>query len=283
MTSTKIIFEDSEKIVHEVLGDPQEIPDWIFFGGTQLGKCLLEVDADGNYKKSTMYHGIRLDIPENKAFVIKVKHPVVLNEAYSFQFEPNKTNVLSCYDKERWEIPLSKITNRFPNLNQVTELKEHGKKYAVPGLIFDTAKLDDQFEMHKDAVVQLVLEQLQDYKVFGYLERESTYQWHVGVPDYNNTKFWIAFRMLWNVIKDNVSTLAKDIVQVQDSGSFAHNIESSRIVLTQVIQPLCVAHNITRLAEKHNLAYNLYAQQQWISIELSKLVRKSFVKAFENE
>ena len=280
---TKIIFEDNEKIVYEVLEDPPGVPEWIFFGGSQLGHCLLEQDSDLNYKKSSMYHGIRLDLPENKAFVIKVKNPIIPNEAYAFSFEPNKTNVLSCYDKERWEISCSKITNRFPDLNQVDRLKEYGKKYAIPALVFDTVDVDTQFEKYKDLACNLVLEQLQDLKVLGVLERESTYQWHVGMLDYTDAKSWISIRLLWTKIKESLPSLSNSLVQIQDAESFAHNIESSRIVLKRVVEPFCVAHNITRLAEKHNIAYNLHAQQQWMSIELSKLVRKSFVKAFENE
>jgi hypothetical protein len=283
MQPTKIIFEDEEKIVHEVLGDQQAVPEWILFGGDQVGKCMLKQDATGNYTKTNMYHGLQLDQVENKIFIIKVKHPIRPNEAYGISFEGTKTNILSCYNEGQWEISLSQTLGRYPNLNQIPELKAYGKKYAIPGLIFNTATVKDQFETYKQSATLTLLAQLQDPQVLGFLERESIFQWHVGMLDYNDLKSWISIRLLWDKIKENLPSLSNSLVQAQDAESFAHNIESSRMVLTQVIKPLCVAHNITRLAEKHNIAYNLQAQQQWMSIELSKLVRKSFVKAFENE
>lgn len=282
MESTKIIFEDKEKIVHEVLGDHPGVPEWILFGGGQVGKCMLKQDATGSYAKTNMYHGLQLDQVENKIFIIKVKHPIRPNEAYGISFETTKTNILSCYNEGQWEILLSQILDRYPNLNQIPELKAYGKKYAIPGLVFDTATVKDQFETYKQSASLILLAQLQDPQVLGSLERESIFQWHVGMLDYNDPKSWISIRLLWNKIKEDLSLLAADLVNVQTAGAFAHNIESSRIVLNQVVKPLCVLHNVSRLAEKHNIAYNLQAQQQWMSIELSKIIRKSFVKAFEN-
>jgi len=279
---TQVVFEDNEKIVYEILGDVPGVPAWILVGGDQVGQCMLR-HTDHGYVKTTMYHGLQLDQVENKIFIVKIKYPKRINEVYGISFEGTKTNILSCYNEGQWEISLSDILDGYPNLNQVPELKAYGKKYAVPGLVFDTASLDADFNAHKPLAIELVTQQLQSPGVIGFIERESTFQWHMGIPDYSNLKNWIPIRLLWNKIKENAHVLANHMVQKQQAGLFAHNIESSRVILKQVIEPFCVEHNITRLAEKHNLSANLHAQQQWMSIELSKIVRNSFVKAFQHE
>ena len=283
MESTKIIFEDAEKIIYEITGATTGFPDWILMGGDQVGKCLLTYDVDGSFKPSSMYYGTQHGHPETKTFMIKVKQPTRPNEVYGLSFEGTKTSRLACYNEGQWEISLHQILEKFPNLNQVPEIKHWGKKYAVPGLIFDTNTVDEQFEATKARAAKIASAKLQDLGVLGSMERESIFQWHVGIPDYGNLKQWIPIRMMWNKIKEQTQTLAGAIVHYQHARSFDHNIESSRVILTQVVQPFCDQHNVTRIAHKHNMAPQLQAQQQWLSIQLSNLVRESFVEAFQNE
>jgi hypothetical protein len=283
MNSTKIIFEDSEKAVHEVLGDFEDVPQWILMGGTQIGQCMLTYNASGGYDKSSMYYGADPADSANKIFVIQVKNPVRDNEVYGIAFQGTKISILSCYNEGPWEIPFSTILKRFPDLNQIPELKAYGKKYAVPGLIFDTNSIVENFEAHKSTVTKLVSDKLKDLKVLGFLEREGIHHWQVGMYSQDDLKLWVPIRLMWNKIKHSTDILAKDIVYKQDAILFDHNIESSRVILNQVIKPFCDEHNATRIAKKHDAEYLLHEQQQWLSIQLSKLVRDGFVEVFQNE
>jgi hypothetical protein len=282
MESTKLIFEDKEKIIYEILGLTNGFPEWILIGGDQIGKCFLTYDTDGSYKPTTMYYGARLDLPETKIFIIKVKNPIRTHEVYGLAFVGKNSSEFACYNEGHWEILLQEVLARFPNLNQISELKYWGKKHAVPGLVFDTNCIGEKFEASKTRAMEIMSAQLQDFTVLGYIERESIFQWNVGI-DYHNQKHWVPIRMLWNKIKDNTQSIAQATVQCQEAGLFDHNVESSRSILTKVIQPFCDTYNITRIAQKHNVEKQLQAQQQWLSIQLSNLVRESFVEAFENE